>query len=319
MKYLDHASIDEIGINWQETIQVIEETIDLLEQRDYSQPIKPYLRYGDKTNRIIAMPAYIGGPNKAAGIKWIASFPANITKGIKRAHATVVLNEADTGVPYCIINTGHISAIRTAAVSGVLFKKYVDRIKKESIDIGIIGFGPIGKMHLEMAVALGKEKIDTIYLYDLKQIDRNEIPKELQDKVKITSSWEALFDAVDVLMTCTVSSERYIQKKGRKGTLHLNVSLRDYCPEFMHSADLMIVDNWEEICRENTDIEYMHLNHNLQKEDVFELSLEMLEAQFVDLEDKVIMFNPMGMAIFDIAVSNYYYNCSNQKNIGVNL
>ena len=258
MKYLSEETMANLKTDWNETIEVIENSIAVLDEKKYSQPIKPYLRYGSKKNRIIAMPAYIGGEKQAAGIKWIASFPSNITKGIKRAHATVILNNVDTGEPYCIINTGIVSAIRTASVSGVLFKKYVNETSKEKINIGIIGFGPIGRNHLDMVGSFGREKIGTIFLYDLNQINLEGIPPIILEKIKIVPSWEALFDSVDVLITCTVSSERYIQKKGRKGTLHLNVSLRDYCPEFMETVDTMIVDNWDEICRENTDIEFMH-------------------------------------------------------------
>ena len=317
MKYLDEKTITSIKRNWHDIIKVIEDTIILLEKKNYSQPIKPYLRYGAKDNRIIAMPAYIGGENKTAGIKWIASFPSNIKKGIKRAHATVILNNADTGEPYCIINTGVISAIRTAAVSGALFKRYIDNTSKTKVNVGIIGFGPIGRTHLDMVMSLGEDKMETIFIYDLNEISLNDIPSNIVKKIKIISSWEEIFDVADVLITCTVSSGRYITKEGRKGTLHLNVSLRDYCPEFMKTVDVMIVDNWEEICRENTDIEFMHLNHNLNKEDVFELSSSKFEVSEVD--NKVIMFNPMGMAIFDMAISNYYYEYSKKENIGIDL
>lgn len=319
MKYLDEKSIDEIGIDWHGAISVIENAVFSLEQEDYSQPIKPYLRYGDKRNRIIAMPAYIGGETHTAGIKWISSFPSNIENGIQRAHATVVLNEADTGKPFCIINAGSISAIRTASVSGLYAKKYFEKTSKTKVDVGIIGFGPIGKMHLDMILAVGQEKLGTIYMFDLKGINFSGVPAQVKEKIVEVKTWEELFDRSEILMTCTVSSERYINKKGRKGTLHLNVSLRDYCDEFMLTVDEMIVDNWNEICRENTDIEFMHLNHGLNKEDVYEMSNEKMDEIFNEVDNKVIMFNPMGMAIFDMAISKYYYQCAVEKSVGVDL
>lgn len=56
-----------------------------LANNEFAQPIKPYLRYNNLKNRIIAMPAYAGGECDMAGIKWIASYPDNINQ-IGRAH-----------------------------------------------------------------------------------------------------------------------------------------------------------------------------------------------------------------------------------------
>jgi ornithine cyclodeaminase len=263
------------------------------------------------------MPAYIGGEYGSAGIKWISSFPDNIKKNEKRANAVVILNNVSTGKPYCIINSGVISGIRTASVTGYILKEYIDR-RAEKFDVGIIGFGPIGKFHLDLTINLLKEQVGKVYLFDKREIDLNEIPEIYRDKIVIVSNWNELVDKSDIVMTCTVSKERYINVPGRKGTLHLNVSLRDYCPEFMKTVDLNIVDDWEEICRENTDIEFMHLNHNLQKEDVFNI-YDDFHNQLTQLDDKVVMFNPMGMAVFDIAISQYYYSKAKELNIGTDL
>jgi N-[(2S)-2-amino-2-carboxyethyl]-L-glutamate dehydrogenase len=80
MLYLNEKHIRQIGINWDESISAITEATRCLKENDYSQPIKPYLRFGDLNNRIIAMPAFVGKEFNMAGIKWIASFPKNIEK-----------------------------------------------------------------------------------------------------------------------------------------------------------------------------------------------------------------------------------------------
>ena len=62
----------------------------------------------------------------------------------------------------------------------------------------------------------------------------------------------------------------------------------------------------------------MHLNHNLQKEDVFNI-YDNFHNQLTQLDEKVVMFNPMGMAVFDIAISQYYYSKAKELNIGTDL
>lgn len=44
MMYLNTKHINEMGVNWEETINVISKAVKSLDLDDFSQPIKPYLR-----------------------------------------------------------------------------------------------------------------------------------------------------------------------------------------------------------------------------------------------------------------------------------
>ncbi len=321
MYYLNSEHLNTIGRNWKDLAKIIEKAVICLGEQEFSQPIKPYLRYRDKANRIIAMPAFIGGDINFSGIKWIASFPKNYQKGLKRAHSVSILNEADSGVPVCTINTTLISGIRTAAVTGLMITKYLElKPHLKDLVVGMTGFGPIGQFHLEMAASILGDRLKEFRIYDLRPIDEKLIPAALRDKVVFSKSYTEAFDDVDMFMTATVSSKPYINIKPKPGSIHLNVSLRDYESDFMKYVDVMVVDDWNEICREKTDIEMMHLNNGLQEEDTINLvDIFCHEAMDQLKEDDVVMFNPMGMAVFDVAVSSYYYRLSKEKNVGVLL
>ncbi|AXG72413.1 delta(1)-pyrroline-2-carboxylate reductase [Kordia sp. SMS9] len=321
MIYLNDKNVHELNVDWNNNVQVIADATGCLSSKDMAQPIKPYLRYGDATNRIIAMPAFVGGNINKAGIKWIASFPNNINKGIARAHSVITLNEAETGIPVGVINSGAISAIRTASVSGFIMKAFIEQRKNQNLKIGIIGFGPIGRTHLKMCHALLGEHIERVLLYDLKGVDRNFIDEDLNKKVTVVSSWEEAYSDADIFITCTVSKDRYIDKQPKAGSLHLNVSLRDYKSDvFPWFSKAMIVDDWDEVCRENTDIEMFHKTNQLQREDVVQIHDLLTEDYFASLDkDQAIMFNPMGMAIFDIAMANNFLKLALQRKVGVLL
>lgn len=321
MIYLNEDNIKSIGIKWNETVYAIRESIECLLTKDFSQPVKPYLRYRDLTNRIIAMPAFVGGKVNKSGIKWIASFPGNIDKGLQRANSVTIINEADTGLPVSIINTTIVSGIRTAAVTGLVLEEYIKRNpEKKNIEIGIIGFGPIGQLHLDMVMSLLKGKIKCISIYDKRKIDENLIPAEAAPYVKFEDSWEACYKNADVFITCTVSKEPYVNLEPKKGSIQMNVSLRDFKPETKSYFDKMIVDDWDEICREKTDIEMMHLTQGLQRSDTYSLA-ETISGNVISnsAKDETIMFNPMGMAIFDIVIGNYFYNKAKELKIGTVL
>jgi len=308
MIYISDKEVKELDLDWQGNIDVINDSVVCLRDHEFAQPVKPYLRYRNLKNRIIAMPAFLGGNFNTSGIKWISSFPDNIKKGVPRAHCVVILNDADTGEPVTILNSGSISAIRTASVSGFVIRKYLQAKKNMDITVGIVGFGPIGQYHLQMCSAVIGDRCSRIVLYDLNKVDTNKIPTSVSNRIEIADSWKKAYEPSDIFITCTVSSERYIDSRPKPGSLHLNVSLRDYKPEvYTWFQNAMIVDDWDEVCRENTDIEQFHLEKGLSKEQVRSID-DLLDQQWMKSIDanQPIMFNPMGMAIFDIAISKHY-------------
>lgn len=318
MLYLDEKNIKEMGIDWDRTISVIEETVKCLYRNETAQPIKPYLRYKEPQNRIIAMPAYVGGKVDRAGIKWIASFPDNINKGIQRAHSVTILNEADSGVPISIINTSMLSIIRTVSVSGLIIKYYKKYRELKNTTIGIIGWGPIGQHHLDMCINLLGDSISKIYIYDLKGIDKLNLSAKDMKKVVVTDNWQEVYLNSNILITCTASKDRYIDIKPSNGSLLLNVSLRDYKKEvFPFIKESIIVDDWEEVCRENTDIEMFHKECGLNQDSAISIKKIVCEEGMKNFSRSIpIMFNPMGMAVFDIAIASYYHDIAVENNIG---
>jgi 2,3-diaminopropionate biosynthesis protein SbnB len=321
IKYLNKKDILDIGTDWSALLKIILKATGCISRKEYSQPVKSYLRYEELKNRIISMPAYVGGEFATAGIKWIASFPGNLHHDLPRAHSIVLLNDASTGVPKAILNSALISGIRTAAVSGVLIDKYIAAltIPKKGLNFGIVGFGPIGRFHLDMISSMFFERIEHVFLYDLNPRLLEDIPDELRDKVVVCDNWKTVFDNASIFMTCTVSDSRYINAIPRAPSLHLNVSLRDYDVSFFKYVDMVIVDSWEEVCRENTDIENAHKTFGLKESSVYTLADAVRDDAMENISDRVVMFNPMGMAVYDIAIAHHYYEQASQKGLGEDL
>jgi ornithine cyclodeaminase len=320
MLYLCERDLHAMGIDWHETVSVIERAVRCLERGDYAQPIKPYLRYRDPRNRIIAMPAFVGGDFNAAGLKWIASFPGNIDRRIPRAHSVVVLNDADTGAPVAIINGALLSVVRTASVSGLMLLRYDQARPRRELNVGITGFGPIGRRHLDMCMALLGPRLRRAAIYDVRPVDLH-AERPLPDNVVVARSWQEAYDDADVFITCTVSPARYIDRPPKPGSLHLNVSLRDYTASAYDSfRGAILVDDWEEVCREATDIEMFHKEKGLTQADVKTIVDAVCHEELGRYaEDQPILFNPMGMAVFDIATARHFHEKAVASGIGTEL
>lgn len=320
MLYLNDQDLRAVGLSWAALAESTEAAVHLIHSGDYVQPVKPYLRYKNLRNRIIAMPAYAGGNVNTAGIKWISSFPDNISSGLPRAHSIIVLNDQGTGQPSAILNSPLPSIVRTASVSGVMIRHVLQIRSMERIQLGIIGWGPIGQYHCQMAMALYGDRIERIRIYDIRGADLSGTLSPYMERMEVAETWADVYLHSNILITCTVSDHRYIDIPPAKGSLLLNVSLRDYQPEALASLKAVIVDDWEEVCRENTDIEQLHLEQGLTRAGTQSLADVVCRRSLSRFAaDDPIFFCPMGMAVFDIAVAVHYVKKAREMGIGTEL
>jgi ornithine cyclodeaminase/alanine dehydrogenase-like protein (mu-crystallin family) len=106
-----------------------------------------------------AMPAMLRGadPTGASdlvGIKWVAGFDTNKALGIPAINAVVILNDATTGLPIAVMDGGPITAMRTAAVSGVALRHFAPTVTGRPPRAALIGAGVQGRSHLPVLGAV---------------------------------------------------------------------------------------------------------------------------------------------------------------------
>jgi ornithine cyclodeaminase len=108
--------------------------------------------------RFMAMPAYLGGSFRAAGMKWYGSNIENRDKGLPRSILTFILNDVDTGAPLAMMSANLLSAYRTGAVPGVGARHLA---RKNSRVVGIVGPGVMARTSLD-AFMVACPLIDTV-------------------------------------------------------------------------------------------------------------------------------------------------------------
>jgi alanine dehydrogenase len=81
-------------------------------------------------------------------MKWVAGFAGNRALGLPAINAVVVLNDASTGLPRAILDGGPITAMRTAAVSGVAIRHFAPAVDGRQPRAALIGGGIQGRSHL---------------------------------------------------------------------------------------------------------------------------------------------------------------------------
>src|SRR5690242_9265554 len=146
-------------------IQIVRDAYLAHARGESVNPDSYFLRFPEKPDcRIIALPAYLGNGFGVAGLKWIASYPANMQRGFPRASAVLVLNNYETGYPFAILESSIISAARTAA-SAVLAAFWLNGQSSRAHSLGIVGAGFIARYIYDFLVGTGWT-IEEVRLHD---------------------------------------------------------------------------------------------------------------------------------------------------------
>jgi ornithine cyclodeaminase/alanine dehydrogenase-like protein (mu-crystallin family) len=100
-----------------------------------------------------AMPAHLRGADAEGrgdllGMKWVAGFATNSALGLPAINAVVVINDAATGLVTAILDGGPITALRTAAVSGVAIRHFAPAVSGRAPRAALIGAGVQGYSHV---------------------------------------------------------------------------------------------------------------------------------------------------------------------------
>ncbi|NIJ10203.1 ornithine cyclodeaminase [Saccharomonospora amisosensis] len=282
------------------------------------QPLKPYLRVGKGhiADRIIAMPAHVGDPG-VSGLKWIGSKHDNPLSGRERASALIVLNDPATNYPVAVMEGSLISAWRTAAVT-CLAARHLAPVG--FTDVALIGCGVIGRTQVT-ALLQRFPNVHTVHAYDVRQEAARELARRLGQRVRVrvTDSAEDAVRSGDVVVPCTVTDEPYISLSWLKpGTFLCNVSIMDVHKDVFLGADKVVVDDWDQCNREKKIINQLVEEGSFSRQRLHAELGEVLAGTRPgrETDDEIILLNPMGMAVEDIACAAEVYERARSRGVG---
>lgn len=275
---------------------------------DTSVPHSVFLTFpGDTVNRIIGLPAYLGGDAPIAGMKWISSFPGNVERGIERASGVMILNSLQTGRPEVLLDASAISATRTAASAAVAMACL--RQQRDD-DAGLIGCGRIGFEIVRYLRAI-EPSMTRLTIFDLDaaraKTFESQLARDLPDlRVTRVVSHDEVLRRTRTIVFATTATTPYVSslRACPSGATILHISLRDIAPDAIVTAD-NVVDDVDHVCRARTSL---HLAEQQTGGRAFIRStlgdvLRGAAPPRVDA-DRPVVFSPFGLGMLDLAVAD---------------
>jgi N-[(2S)-2-amino-2-carboxyethyl]-L-glutamate dehydrogenase len=301
-----------------EVIEAVRTAYETHGDGDSSLPHSTFLPFpGQPRNRIIALPAYLGGPCGIAGVKWVSSFPDNLQLGVDRASAVVILNSSQTGRPEAILEGSVISAKRTAASAALAAQCLASDSK-----VGRIGIIGCGLINFEIARFLLTvfPRAETFVLFDK---DNARVKQFANKKIFDGVGIEIAKDPQAVLRNCPLISIATTALTPHIGELRecppggtiLHISLRDLTPEAILSCD-NVVDDIDHVCRAQTSVHLAEQRVGHRKFIRCTLA-DILKGRAPARNDSesVTVFSPFGLGVLDLAVAKLVRDLALQQGL----
>lgn len=300
---IPHAVVADVLRDSQDAVLAAVEAAYLAhDQGDDVIPPSQFLRFpGRPSNRIIALPAYLGGAVGTPGLKWISSFPDNHELGLPRASAVLLLNDDRTGRPVACLEAADLSAARTAASAALATRAL--RTGRGPVSLGVVGAGVIATTIAQYLSHTGLP-VARLGCHDL-------VPALAERFCAHTDAyWPGAGGSVDldtalgcdVVVLATTAGQPYLPEtmRFRPGQTVLNVSLRDIHPRTLLSTQ-NIVDDVEHCLRAQTS---PHLAEQLSGGRGFVTGTlaDVLRGRCRLEPDKAVVFSPFGLGVLDVAV-----------------
>jgi ornithine cyclodeaminase/alanine dehydrogenase-like protein (mu-crystallin family) len=293
-------------------IDLMDEALAGLARGNAANPLRSMLLMPFETpvpSVLASMPAALGDP-PALGIKVISVFPGNHGTDYESHQGFVLLFEPEHGSPVALIDAIAITAIRTAAVSGLATRLLA---RPDATDLAIIGSGTQARSHLDAMRAVRPVRRVRAWSPHRERLDA--FVNESADAgvtVEATADAQAAVEGADIICTVTASSTPVVEGSWLADGAHLNAvgssqaANRELDNEAVRRSRLF-VDRRESARNEAGDY-LIPLREGAIDEDHIVAEIGEVAAGLAEgrrSPNEITLFKSLGLAIEDLAAARW--------------
>lgn len=318
---LTHREVGEL-LPVRECMPVMAEALADLARGNAFQPLRMIVSPPGAAGDIGLMPSYRAGERAAYGVKAVCFFPDNPSKGLDSHQGSVMLFSAETGELLALMNASAITAIRTAAVSGVATQLLA---REDAGDLAIIGTGIQARAHIEaMACSrpIKRARVASLNAGRARAF-AEEFGPAYSFPIESLDSVEAAVRGADLIVTATTASQPILRREWISPGAHLNVvgssipTTREVDSATI-AASSLFVDRRESTINEGGDYLFAlregAIGPDHIKAEIGELLIGAKAGR--TSPDEITVFKSLGLAIEDLASADYLYRKATEHQKG---
>jgi ornithine cyclodeaminase len=321
---LTHADVERL-LPMAECIELMGAALAALAGGEAYQPLRMIVRPPGAAGVMALMPAYKAAPEPAYGLKAIGVFPGNPEKGKDAHQGTVMLFSGETGELLAMMNASAVTAIRTAAVSGVATRLLA---REDAGDLAILGAGVQARSHLEAMACV--RRLRRVRVASRRAEHARALAEEAARRhafpVEAVDSAEAAVRGSDLIVTATSSPEPVLRREWIAPGAHLNVvgasvpTSREVDTATMAAARLF-VDRRESTLNEAGDYLLAARDGAIGPGHIVAELGELLTGAAAGRRspDEITLFKSLGLAVEDLASAERVYKNAQAAGAGTRV
>jgi len=288
-------------------IDVMAETLRALARGEALLPLRSHVHL-PSGDGLLLMPSALPS---AVGVKLLSLFMGNPARGLPAIQGIVVLFDAQTGELKAVADAVSITAIRTAAVSGVATRLLSN---PDADDLAILGSGTQAASHLSAMLAVRPIRRIRVWSRNFnnacdfaeRESDKHDVP------IEVCQTAQAAVAGASLICTCTSSNQPVLAAEWVSAGAHIN-AVGAYTPDMRECDSALVgrarvyVDSRESAFAEAGDL-LIPLGEGVINESVFDADLGAALLGRVpgrQSADEVTLFKSCGLAIQDLAALRY--------------
>jgi ornithine cyclodeaminase len=305
-----------------ECMDVMAATLRTVAEGNAIQPLRHIMWLPEKVGALGTMPAYLASIGMM-GLKVISVFPGNHRSQYDSHIGAVMLFETTHGQLLAIVDASEITAIRTAAVSGVATRALA---REDAHDLTIMGAGVQAKSHL--AAMLVARKIDRVRVWSrnpesARAFAERESRRHGISIVAVDDARQAV-DGADLVCTTTSSPKPILFGDWLQPGTHINAvgSSVSFTRELSTSAMIkskLFVDRRESTLNEAGDFliprQEGAITDDHIKGEIGDILLGKTKGRESNAE--ITVFKSLGLAVEDVASAHHVYVRAVERRVGL--
>jgi ornithine cyclodeaminase len=305
----------------EEAIPTMRRALTMLAEGDVVMPLRSYLALPQGDAVMGLMPSYAGGL-EAVGVKVIAAFPANFGTEFDTHQGVVLFFDTERGLLRAIVDATAITAIRTAAVSGLVTDLLA---RPDAGDLAIIGAGTQATTHLQAMRAVRPVRRVRVYSVPAESatVFAERESRRTGLAVEAVATAEEAVTGADLICTTTTSSEPVVLGAWVAPGAHVNAvgaynpSTRELDSELVARARLY-ADRRESMLSEAGEFLIPKGEGLFGDEHIAGEIGELLTGQVAGRTspEDVTLFKSLGIAIEDLASAQRVYEICRERELG---
>lgn len=307
-----------------ECMEVMASTLKTVADGNAIVPLRHVMWLPEKIGALGTMPAYLGSIGMM-GLKVMSVFPGNHGTEFDSHIGAVMLYETKHGQLLAIVDASAITAIRTAAVSGVATQALA---RKDASDLTIMGSGVQAQSHL--AAMLVARKIDRVRVWSRNYQSAKAFAEHAGRRhdisiVAVEDRREAV-EGADIICTTTASPTPVLPGDWIQPGAHINAvgSSVAFTRELDTAAIVrskLFVDRRESTLNEAGDFlipkKEGAINDDHIRGEVGEVLLG--HARGRESNDEITLFKSLGLGVEDVASAHHVYTKAIKQNLGLGV